>query len=82
MFSLLDDAGNVVSNLAKSGSGNNISFDTSASAATEMLKSELQNSINIPPTLRKNQGEHINVFVARDIDFRGVYELKTSTRTR
>lgn len=82
MFSLLDDAGNAVSNLTKIGSGNTISFDTSASASTEMLKSELQNSINIPPTLRKNQGEHINVFVARDIDFRGVYELKTSTRTR
>ncbi len=32
----------------------------------------LQNAINIKPTLHKNQGEAIKIFVARDIDFRNI----------
>ena len=41
--------------------------------ATEALK----NSINIPPTGYVNQGTEIMVFVARDVDFSGLYENVT-----
>jgi len=36
----------------------------------------VEQSINIPPTLNKNQGELVNIFVARDVDFSSVYQLQ------
>ena len=44
-----------------------------ADVATEVLRSTL----NIPPTVRVPQGERIQVLVARDLDFRSVYTLRT-----
>jgi len=36
----------------------------------------LQNSINIPPSLKKPQGSEVSIFVAQDLDFSTVYGLK------
>jgi type IV secretion system protein VirB10 len=47
---------------------------SSQNVMTEVLKS----TINIPPTVVKHNGDRIQVLVARDLDFRSVYELKTS----
>jgi type IV secretion system protein VirB10 len=44
----------------------------STSVATEVLKS----TVNIPPTILKHHGERIQILVARDVDFRSVYELR------
>jgi type IV secretion system protein VirB10 len=41
------------------------------SAATEALR----NSINIPPTITKNQGEDVAFFVTMPVDFSAAYEL-------
>ncbi|PIT68956.1 type IV secretion system protein VirB10 [Bartonella tribocorum] len=46
-------------------------------SAESIVTDVLQNSINITPTLYKNQGERVNIFVARDLDFSDVYSLVT-----
>ncbi len=60
------------------GSGGTVIYNPSGSqdVLTEVLKS----TVNIPPTVTKNQGDRIQIFVARDLDFRSVYELKTAER--
>jgi type IV secretion system protein VirB10 len=45
---------------------------TSENIMTEVLKS----TVNIPPTIVVANGERIQVLVARDLDFRSVYELR------
>jgi type IV secretion system protein VirB10 len=41
-----------------------------------ILTEVLQSTLNIPPTVRIAQGQRIQVLVARDLDFRRVYQLK------
>lgn len=49
--------------------------ENSRAAASEMAKSALDNSINIPPTIYKNQGDVIGIMTGTDIDFSNVYQL-------
>ena len=46
------------------------------SSSQDVMTEVLKDTISIPPTVTKNQGDRIQVLVARDLDFRTVYELK------
>lgn len=72
LLSLLDDS------LALASKNNNITnnIQNTQQNTRSIAEQALSNSINIPPILYKNQGEHINIFVARDLDFSDVYKLK------
>ncbi|MGB6450372.1 MAG: type IV secretion system protein VirB10 [Steroidobacteraceae bacterium] len=59
----------------QSGNGTVI-YDPTATqdVTTEVLK----DTLHIPPTVVKSQGDRIQVLVARDLDFRSVYELRAA----
>lgn len=82
LVSLLQTAsqagGAYLQGLASSSTGSNSTTNISSvpQAGTEIVKSMLQNSANISPTLNKNQGDHIQVMIARDLDFSTIYSLK------
>jgi type IV secretion system protein VirB10 len=63
-----------------SGDGNSVIYNpsTSSDVMTEVLKG----TVNIRPTVTKRNGDRIQVLVARDLDFRSVYELKPTARAR
>ena len=48
------------------------------STSQDVLTEALKDSVHIAPTVIKRNGDRIQVLVARDLDFRSVYELRTS----
>ena len=71
--------------LAAAGNGGNNSTSQQAalgfvyaaqSNGQSVANTALANSINIPPTLTKNQGDTVSLIVAHDLDFSRVYRLR------
>jgi type IV secretion system protein VirB10 len=69
MLSIVDDG------IAAAAGGNN-RYPNVVQLPSDAAGIALQNSINIPPTLRKPQGAEVSIFVAQDLNFAGVYGLK------
>ena len=61
----------------QSSRGNNGTVIVNPSATQDVMTEVLKGTINIPPTVMKHQGDRVQVLVARDLDFRSVYELKS-----
>jgi type IV secretion system protein VirB10 len=60
-----------------------VDAQSTTSAGQQAAAIAVEQSINIPPTLLKHQGELVSIFVARDLDFSGVYRLRvTEPRNR
>ena len=61
-------------NAVQNGQGNTY-FEFFAPNTNQIANTALEATINIPPTLRKNQGDNVSIFVARDLNFYKVYRL-------
>jgi type IV secretion system protein VirB10 len=59
-----------------SNAGGAVVLQNTQSAGSTLAGKVLDSTINIPATFAKNQGDRVNVFVARDLDFGGVYGLR------
>ena len=74
LVSVIDGAIQAAVQSSRSNSGTVI---VNPSATQDVMTEVLKGTINIPPTVVKRQGDRIQVLVARDLDFRSVYELKS-----
>jgi type IV secretion system protein VirB10 len=72
LISVVDGA---VQTAATRNSGGTVIVDPSASQG--VMTEALKGTVNIAPTVVKNNGDRIQVLVARDVDFRSVYELRS-----
>lgn len=73
LISFVEDAVSAAFDQASTNS--QVTLSTTESTTNSLASEALKQSISIPPTLTKNQGETIGIFVARDLDFSGVYKL-------
>jgi len=77
LLSMIDDAFSAAFN---NKDGRDYTMNTRENTV-EMANTVLQSTINIPPTLYKNQGDIVGIYVNKDIDFSKVYRLqRTDTR--
>ncbi|MHB8477976.1 MAG: type IV secretion system protein VirB10 [Steroidobacteraceae bacterium] len=75
LVSVIDGA---VEGAVQSSRGGNGTVIIDPSAPQGVMTEVLKGTINIPPTVVKQQGDRIQVLVARDLDFRSVYELQSA----
>ncbi|EPB8594323.1 VirB10/TraB/TrbI family type IV secretion system protein [Klebsiella pneumoniae] len=77
MLGMIPDAMQGLSGAARNNKDNQSDYTSnSREAFAEIAKEAFANSVNIPPTMYKNQGEIITLITGQDLDFSGVYRLK------
>ena len=63
---------------SSTGSAGGVVYQNTARTGEAMAERVLASTINIKPTIYKNQGDRASVYVARDLDFSSVYALRNN----
>ncbi|MCU1706804.1 MULTISPECIES: type IV secretion system protein VirB10 [Xanthomonas] len=74
-ISVFTDVGDALVNAASNAS-TNVNLDSTSNTSDQLAREALEATINIPPTLYAQQGEAVSIYVARDLDFSDVYDLR------
>jgi type IV secretion system protein VirB10 len=74
LLGLIADIGQAAVNRVSRDNGQ-ITVQNTTRAGQDAASRAIEATIDVPPTLEHNQGAHIKLYVARDLDFRSVYEL-------
>ena len=78
LLSIVSDASQFAGQQLQQGS--NIQANSSTQGAKQGAAIAVEQSINIPPTLIKHQGELVNIMVGRDLDFSHIYKLRVKSQ--
>ena len=78
LLSVVADGTSAGSAYLKNSSG--INAQQTGQSGNQAASIAVEQSAAIKPTLLKNQGEMVSIFVARDLDFSGVYQLRVVGR--
>jgi type IV secretion system protein VirB10 len=77
LLSLIDDSVQlVIQNQAHTSDADTIVLPSTTANSSKLAEKVLDSTINIPPLIYQNQGGIVGIYVARDVDFSSVYELK------
>lgn len=77
MLGMIPDAMQGLSGAARNNKDNQSDYTSnSREAFAGIAREAFANSVNIPPTMYKNQAEIITLITGQDLDFSGVYRLK------
>lgn len=80
LLSLIDDSVKlVIQNQASDRQADTIVLPSTTANTSKLAEKVLDSTINIPPLIYQNQGGIVGIYVARDVDFSSVYELKPTT---
>jgi type IV secretion system protein VirB10 len=74
MLSLAEGAMGIAQAAVSKGGNSYVSF--SSGGVGSLAQEILQNTINIPPTITKNQGDEVSLWVLTPIDFSSSYKLR------
>ena len=78
LLSVIDDSVKLV--IAEAGqratATDTVVLPSTTSNTSKLAEKVLDSTINIPPLIYQNQGGIVGIYVARDVDFSSVYELK------
>lgn len=81
LLSLIDDSVKlVIQNQANDTQANTVVLPSTTANTSKLAEKVLDSTINIPPLIYQNQGGIVGIYVARDVDFSSVYELKPVSR--
>jgi type IV secretion system protein VirB10 len=81
LLSLIDDSVKLlIQNQSNDRDGDTLVLPSTTSSGSKLAEKVLDSTINIPPLMYQSQGAIVGIYVARDVDFSSVYELKAVAR--
>ncbi|MEO7007955.1 MAG: type IV secretion system protein VirB10 [Caldimonas sp.] len=81
LLSVIDDSVKlVIQNQGQNNASGTVVLPSTTSNTSKLAEKVLDSTINIPPLIYQNQGGIVGIYVARDVDFSSVYELKAVAR--
>ncbi|MBA4343283.1 MAG: type IV secretion system protein VirB10 [Methylibium sp.] len=81
LLSLIDDSVKlIIQNQSRDSQADTLVLPSTTANTSKLAEKVLDSTINIPPLIYQHQGGLVGIYVARDVDFSSVYELKPLDR--